>query len=180
LLSIAAGFAYTGGPKPIAYIGLGEIFVFIFFGLVAVGGSYYLQTSVLNLSALAAGTLIGLPAAAVLVVNNYRDLENDRQAGKNTLAVRIGRHATGIEYGILMLGPFALLPLITPARESGWWLALPLLTMPWALYLVFRLHSEPIGPAFNRILAATAQFQMGLGLLLCITVLIGKTSTSNF
>jgi len=179
LLSIAAGFAYTGGPKPIAYIGLGEIFVFIFFGLVAVGGSYYLQTGTLNLSALAAGTLIGLPAAAVLVVNNYRDLDNDRQAGKITLAVRIGRRATGIEYGILMLSPFTLLPLIAPARESGWWMTLPLLAMPWALYLVFRLHNEPLGPVFNRILAATAQFQMGLGLLLCITLLVAQTNISN-
>ena len=90
LLSIVAGWSYTGGPKPIAYVGLGELFVFVFFGLVAVAGSYYLQTAALHWPALITGAMLGMPAAAVLVVNNYRDLDNDRQAGKNTLAVRLG------------------------------------------------------------------------------------------
>lgn len=174
VICIAAGYAYTGGPKPIAYVGLGELFVFLFFGLVAVGGTYYLQTGHLSLSALVAGTLIGLPAAAVLVVNNYRDLENDRQAGKNTLAVRLGRRATQAEYTLLMLGPFLLVPLIPAVRGSRWWLAMPLLLLPWAIVLVSRFLKDPPGPAFNRLLAATAQFQLGLGLLLCLTLLAGQ------
>jgi 1,4-dihydroxy-2-naphthoate octaprenyltransferase len=170
LLSIAAGIAYTGGPKPIAYIGLGELFVFVFFGLVAVCGTYYLQSGALSWSAWIAGALVGMPAAAVLAVNNYRDLENDRRAGKNTLAVRLGPRATRIEYALLMLLPFTLLPLIPAVRHSGSWIVLPLLIMPWALYLVIRFQNEPPGRPFNRILAATALFQLGLGLLLCLSL----------
>ena len=90
LASLAAGWAYTGGPKPIAYGPLGEVFVFIFFGLVAVGGSYYLQTFSLTATALAAAALVGIHAAAVITVNNYRDLDGDARSGKNTLAVRLG------------------------------------------------------------------------------------------
>ncbi len=179
LLSIAAGIAYTGGPKPIAYVGLGEVFVFIFFGLVAVCGTYYLQTGTLNWSAWVAGALVGMPAAAVLVVNNYRDLDNDRRAGKNTLAVRLGPRATRIEYTLLMLLPFGLLPLIPGVRHRGAWIIVPLLLITWALYLVRRFQIEPPGPPFNRILAATAQFQLGLGLLLCLSLLVGHGSPAH-
>ncbi len=173
LTSIAAGVAYTGGPKPIAYVGLGELFVFTFFGLVAVMGSYYLQTGMLSWSALIVGAMIGLPATAVLVVNNYRDLENDQLVGKHTLAVRFGRRVSQIEYGILVLGPFALLPLLHPVSLKGWWLGLPLLVTPWALYLVARFRNENPGPVFNQLLSATAQFQLGFGLLLCLALLGG-------
>jgi 1,4-dihydroxy-2-naphthoate octaprenyltransferase len=178
LLSIVAGLAYTGGPKPIAYVGLGELFVFIFFGLVAVCGTYYLQTGALSWSAWITGTLIGMPAAAVLVVNNYRDLGNDRDVGKNTLAVRLVPRSTRIEYALLMLLPFALLPLIPVLRHGGMWIALPLLLTPWALYLVKRFHTEPQGSSFNRILSATAQFQLALGLLLSLSLLATQGSFS--
>ncbi|MFZ1444446.1 MAG: UbiA family prenyltransferase, partial [Candidatus Dechloromonas phosphoritropha] len=90
LASLAAGWAYTGGPAPIAYRPLGEVFVFIFFGLVAVGGSYYLQTLTLTPVVLTAATLVGLHAAAVITVNNYRDRDGDARNGKNTLAVLLG------------------------------------------------------------------------------------------
>jgi 1,4-dihydroxy-2-naphthoate octaprenyltransferase len=90
LASLAAGWAYTGGPAPIAYRSLGEVFVFIFFGLVAVGGSYYLQTLTLRPVVLTAATLVGLHAAAVIAVNNYRDRDGDARNGKNTLAVLLG------------------------------------------------------------------------------------------
>lgn len=168
LASVLAGLAYTGGPRPVAYSALGELFVWVFFGLVAVAGSYYLQTGRLSWAALLAGALVGMPAAAVLVVNNYRDLDNDRQVGKHTLAVRLGRRATRIEYALLMLLPFVLLPLLMlpgGATPGG---LLPLLTLPWALQLVRRFGGEPPGPVFNRLLAATAQFQLGFGLLLCL------------
>jgi 1,4-dihydroxy-2-naphthoate octaprenyltransferase len=169
--SIAAGFAYTGGPKPIAYIGLGELFVFLFFGLVAVAGSYYLQTGGLTGTAVLIGTMIGMPAAAVLVVNNYRDLENDRIVGKNTLAVRFGRRASQIEYGLLMLTPFALLPLLHPNTVRAGWVALPLVAIPWALHLVWRFQHETPGPVFNQLLVGTARFQLVLGFLLCAAIL---------
>ena len=174
IASIAAGLAYTGGPRPIAYSALGEFFVFLFFGLVAVAGSYYLQTGYLTWSASLAGVLVGMPAAAVLVVNNYRDLDNDRRVGKNTLAVRIGRRASQTEYALLMLLPFLLLPLLSLVNGSGWWLGLPVFVLPWAMALVRRFSVEPPGPVFNHLLASTARFQLGFGLLLCAGVLIGN------
>ena len=171
LVSIAAGLAYTGGPRPVAYSSLGELFVWLFFGLVAVAGSYYLQTGRLNGGALLAGALVGMPAAAVLVVNNYRDLDNDRQVGKNTLAVRLGRRTAQWEYALLMLVPFLLLPLLQPLGVGGPGWVPPLLMLPWALKLVGRFRAETPGPVFNRLLAATARFQLGFGLLLCLGLL---------
>ena len=153
LASLAAGWAYTGGPKPIAYGPLGEVFVFIFFGLVAVGGSYYLQTFSLTATALAAAALVGIHAAAVITVNNYRDLDGDARSGKNTLAVRLGRPATRRIYAAEMLAPYVLLPLLA---GLGWPGALPLLSLPLAFRLIHRFHNEAPGPAFNDILAATA------------------------
>jgi 1,4-dihydroxy-2-naphthoate octaprenyltransferase len=170
LASLAAGWAYTGGPAPIAYRPLGEIFVFIFFGLVAVGGSYYLQTLTLAPVAVFAATLVGLHAAAVITVNNYRDRDSDARNGKNTLAVRLGRPATRRLYAGEMLAPYALLPLF--AGSVGWRAALPLLSLPLALKLVRRFHREAPGPVFNDILAATAGLQLAFALLLAATFAI--------
>ena len=91
-VSIAAGVLYTGGPRPYGYAGLGEVFVFLFFGLVAVNGSYYVQVESLDALPLGLSIAVGFLATAILVVNNVRDLETDRRAGKMTLAVRMGRH----------------------------------------------------------------------------------------
>jgi len=171
LTAITAGLAYTGGPRPVAYSSLGELFVWVFFGLAAVTGSYYLQTGALSGAAVLAAALLGMPAAAVLVVNNYRDLDNDRQVGKNTLAVRLGRRVSQIEYKLLMLLPLALLPLFQVLGFGGLsWLP-PLLVLPWALKLVRQFCMETPGPVFNRLLAATAQFQLAYGLLLCLGLL---------
>ncbi|MCP5425747.1 MAG: 1,4-dihydroxy-2-naphthoate polyprenyltransferase [Gammaproteobacteria bacterium] len=177
LASIAAGLAYTGGPKPVAYSSLGEFFVWLFFGLVAVTGSYYLQTGHLNSPVMLLGALVGMPAAAVLVVNNYRDLDNDRQVGKNTLAVQWGRRASQIEYLLLMGLPFVLLPLLTWMGIKGFGWLLPYLTLPWAIQLVRRFHRETPGPVFNQLLAGTARFQLAWGLLLCIGLLLGKLAS---
>ena len=163
LASLAAGWAYTGGPKPIAYGPLGEFFVFIFFGLVAVGGSYYLQTLNLTPTALLAAALVGIHAAAVITVNNYRDHDGDARNGKNTLAVRLGRPATRWFYTAEMLAPYVLLPLLA---GLGWPAVLPLLSFPLALRLIRRFHHEAPGPAFNAILAATAGLQLIFALLL--------------
>ncbi len=169
LASLAAGWAYTGGPKPIAYGPLGEVFVFIFFGLVAVGGSYYLQTFTLSTVALSAATLVGIHAAAVITVNNYRDLDGDAKSGKHTLAVRMGRLVTRRLYAAEMLAPYALLPLLT---DLGWPAALPLLSLPLALKLIRRFHREAPGPVFNNILAATAGLQLIFALLLSLSFTI--------
>jgi len=170
LASLAAGWAYTGGPAPIAYRPLGEVFVFIFFGLVAVGGSYYLQTLALTPVAVFAAALVGLHAAAVITVNNYRDRDGDARNGKNTLAVVLGRRATRRLYTIEMLAPYALLPLL--AGSLGWRTALPLLSLPLALGLVRRFHREARGAVFNDILAATAGLQLAFALLLALAFAI--------
>ena len=166
LASLAAGWAYTGGPKPIAYGPLGELFVFLFFGLVAVGGSYYLQTLGLSPAALTAAALVGIHAAAVITVNNYRDLDGDARNGKNTLAVRLGRPATRRIYAGEMLLPYALLPLL--GAELGALAALPLLSLPLAGRLIQRFHREAPGPVFNQILALTAGLQLAFALLLTL------------
>jgi 1,4-dihydroxy-2-naphthoate octaprenyltransferase len=169
LASLAAGWAYTGGPKPIAYGPLGELFVFIFFGLVAVGGSYYLQTFATSPGALLAAALVGVHAAAVITVNNYRDLDGDAANGKNTLAVRLGRPATRRLYAAEMLAPYVLLALLA---ELGWPALLPLLSLPLALMLIGRFHRESPGPVFNAILASTAGLQLAFALLLCLALII--------
>jgi len=172
LCSIAAGLAYTGGPRPIAYSALGELFVWLFFGLGAVMGSYYLQTLRLDWAAFVAASMVGLFAAAVIVVNNYRDLDSDRKIGKNTLAVRIGRGASQAEYSLLLFVPYLLLPLLAYLSHSGWGVGLPLLSLPLALSLWQRFRREQPGPVFNRILAQTAQLQLGFGILLSIGILL--------
>ncbi|MDR0776632.1 MAG: 1,4-dihydroxy-2-naphthoate polyprenyltransferase [Azonexus sp.] len=167
--SLAAGWAYTGGQRPIAYGPLGEFFVFIFFGLIAVGGSYYLQTLGLSTTALTAAALVGLHAAAVITVNNYRDRDGDTANGKNTLAVRLGRPATRWLYTVEILAPYALLPLLA---GLGWPALLPLLSLPLALRLIGRFRRETPGPAFNGILAATAGLQLVFALLLTLSFII--------
>lgn len=170
LASLTAGWAYTGGPAPIAYRPLGELFVWIFFGLVAVGGSYYLQTLNLSSLALIAASLVGLHAAAVITVNNYRDLDGDAKNGKNTLAVTFGRPATQRIYRAEMLAPYLLLPLLS--SNLGWLAALPLLSLPLALRLIQRFQNQAPGPVFNNILAATAGLQLFYALLLTLSLII--------
>jgi len=173
LCSVAAGWAYTGGPRPIAYSALGELFVWLFFGLGAVMGSYYLQTFSLGWSVFVAASMIGLLAAAVIAVNNTRDLDSDRKIGKNTLAVRIGRGGSQVEYALLLCTPYLLLPLLAWLNHSGWWGGgLPLLSLPVALSLWRRFRREQPGPVFNLILAQTAQLQLVFGILLSIGFLL--------
>lgn len=170
LASLAAGWAYTGGPKPIAYGPFGEVFVWIFFGLVAVGGSYYLQTLSLTPIALLAASLVGVHAAAVITVNNYRDHDGDARSGKNTLAVQLGRAATKRIYTAEMLAPYVLLPLLAPSL--GWPAGLPLLSLPLALKLIRRFRQAAPGPVFNTLLAMTAGLQLIFALLLTLALTI--------
>lgn len=173
IVSVIAGLAYTSGPRPIAYTGLGEIFVWLFFGLIAVAGTYYLQTFSLSPAALMAGNLLGLHAAAVLVVNNYRDLDTDRRVGKNTLAVTMGRRFARWEYAILMAAPFLLLPALYVQTGNVFTLIVPLAAIPGAVALVRRFWRETPGPAFNRILGQTAVLQVAFGLLVAVALVAG-------
>lgn len=160
LASLLCGWAYTGGPRPIAYTPFGEVFVVLFFGLAAVGGSYYLQTFGFDTAALLAAIMVGLHAAGVITVNNTRDLGTDARAGKRTLAVFLGRAGIEKVYALEMIGPFLLLPLLAAATGRGWSLALPLLALPPTLALVARFRREPAGPVFNEMLGRTARLQL--------------------
>ena len=133
-VSIAAGVLYTGGPRPYGYAGLGEVFVFLFFGLVAVNGSYYVQVEQLDALPLGLSIAVGFLATAILVVNNVRDLETDRRAGKMTLAVRMGRAQRGQRStGCSSLGAFVVLPIALVAGEASLLPLIGLLALPLAI-----------------------------------------------
>lgn len=168
LASIAAGYAYSGGPRPISHTPLGELFVLVFFGLVAVAGSHYLQSGRLAPSALVAGAAVGALAAAVLMVNNYRDLESDTAAGRRTLAALLGRERARVVYDGLLLLPFALLAWLwwlLPARPGVF---LAGLALPYCVRLARLMVRIPPGPGLNALLAGTARAQVLFGLLLSI------------
>jgi 1,4-dihydroxy-2-naphthoate octaprenyltransferase len=169
LLSLVAGYAYTAGPRPIAYSAQGELFVFLFFGLAAVLGSYYLQTRSISAGALFTACAIGALAAAVLLVNNYRDLDTDEKADKLTLVHSLGRRGSRVLYRLLLLLPFGL-PLLLQGPSPGAWLVLA--ALPYALWLQFRFGRETSGPAFNQTLAATARLQLFYSLLLALGLAI--------
>lgn len=172
--SIIAGVLYTGGPRPYGYEGLGELFVFLFFGLAAVAGSYFAQVRAFSWESLVLSVPVGLIAAAVLVVNNTRDMDTDRRANKRTLAVRLGRERTRLMYAAMLLLPYpvALLPwLLGPLRA---WLALPLLTLPLALRLIAVLRAHTDGPSLNGALARTGQLQLAFCALLSAGLLLSR------
>jgi 1,4-dihydroxy-2-naphthoate octaprenyltransferase len=168
--SILAGVLYTGGPRPYGYEGLGELFVFLFFGIVAVTGSYYVQTEDLVWQAFVAAVPVGLIAAAILVVNNVRDLETDRRAGKRTLAVRLGRSRTRVLYAAMLAAAYlALVPL---ALGLSAWVLLPLLTIPLAWRLVDTVRTRADGPSLNGALARTGALQLAFCVLLAAGMLL--------
>ncbi|MCP4374854.1 MAG: 1,4-dihydroxy-2-naphthoate octaprenyltransferase [bacterium] len=158
ILSMLAGYGYTAGPCPISTTPLGELTVFLFFGLVATVSFHYVQTLHIAATALGLGAALGLHAAAVLLVNNYRDLEVDRASGRFTLVHFLGRARVRWLYAGMVLMPF-LLPLWMPGHT-----AMVLLLLPPALFLTRRLFVEPVGSNLNSLLAATA----GLQFLFCI------------
>lgn len=172
LASAAAAMSYSGGPRPISYTPFGDFVVWLFFGLVAVCGTYYLQTFALTPGVVVAATMVGLPATAVLVVNNYRDLDPDRVVGKRTLAVCLGRAFSRCEYAVLLLAPFALLAVLATLTGIGATLLVPLLALPMAIGLVRRFRRETPGPAFNALLAQTARLQVVFSVLLCVGILL--------
>jgi 1,4-dihydroxy-2-naphthoate octaprenyltransferase len=171
LVSIGAGWAYTGGPWPIAYTPFGEVVVIAFFGFGAVCGTYWLSAASLGAAAAQAGLMLGLLSGAVLLVNNHRDATEDRRVGRRTLAILAGPHATAAIYAALVLSPFALLPFLQFAIAHGFvWLAL--LASPVALALIRDFVNEPRGPGFNLILIRTVQLQVLFSALLCAGLVV--------
>lgn len=160
LASLAAGWGYSAGPRPISYTCLGELFVLAFFGVGAVVGTVWLQMHAMPPEIWPLGLAMGLPAAAVLMVNNYRDMEVDRLVGRRTLAIRLGPMGSKIAYAVMVLAPLAML---------GW---LALLATPLAVKLVWDFSVIPRGPAFNGILAATVVYQLVLGGLVVLGLVI--------
>jgi 1,4-dihydroxy-2-naphthoate polyprenyltransferase len=165
IASIVAGVLYTGGPRPYGYEGLGEIFVFLFFGVVAVVGSYFVQTEEVRWEAFALSVPIGLLASAILVVNNVRDIDTDRRAGKRTLAVKLGRLRAVRLFALMVVGAF-LVPVVL-AIVKGWpWVLLPLASAPLAPPLVRTVGTRRDGPALNGALADTGRLLAVFSLLL--------------
>jgi 1,4-dihydroxy-2-naphthoate polyprenyltransferase len=143
--SIVCGYAYTGGPWPLGYHGLGDVFVFVFFGLVAVGATYFVQTGRLTLDAVLAGAAVGALAANILVANNYRDAATDAAAGKRTLVVRFGRGAARAQYDAALVVALAM-PVVFFVRGYGAWCLAPLALAPLAWSHGRRLN-ETASPA---------------------------------
>ncbi|MBA3672411.1 MAG: 1,4-dihydroxy-2-naphthoate polyprenyltransferase, partial [Gemmatimonadaceae bacterium] len=164
VLSILCGLAYTGGPWPFGYHGLGDLFVFIFFGLVAVSGSAYLQSGQWSRLALAAAVPIGLLVTDVLVVNNLRDIGTDAAAGKRTLAVRIGARGARVQYVVLMTMAY-LVPALLAIAPGRHWLLLPLISAPLGVRLVQRVLGGTTGRDLNPILARTGRLLLVFGVL---------------
>ncbi|MHB8646028.1 MAG: 1,4-dihydroxy-2-naphthoate polyprenyltransferase [Thermomicrobiales bacterium] len=173
LTAILAAVAYTGGPFPLGYHGLGELFVFLFFGLAAVGGTYEVQAGTVHAVAWWAAVPMGLLAVAIIVVNNLRDIVTDEAAGKRTLAVRLGERGTQAEYIALIAIAYLVPPAmwITGVAVSAW-VALPLLSLPLVPPLVRRLRRER-GRALNGVLAGTARLELVFGLLFALGLALG-------
>ncbi|MCX6046793.1 MAG: 1,4-dihydroxy-2-naphthoate polyprenyltransferase [Chloroflexi bacterium] len=171
--AIVAALAYTGGPFPFGYYGLGDFFVFIFFGLVAVCGTYYVQAlhlaSFVVLAAVPAGALI----TNILVVNNLRDLETDRRANKRTLAVWMGRRATQMEYVVLLLVAYLVPLALWVTGQQAWWVLLPWLTIPLAVGLAGKIFRATDGPTMNATLAGTARLSLLFNLLFALGLVLG-------
>jgi len=172
--SILAGVLYTGGPRPYGYEGLGEVFVFLFFGVAAVAGSYFVQVRVFSWESLVLSVPVGLIASAILVVNNVRDIDTDRRANKRTLAVRLGRARTRQMYAamIYLAYPIALVTWVFGPLKP--WLLLCWLSLPLAVPIVGVVASQTDGPSLNGALARTGKLQLVFCVLLSIGILLSR------
>ena len=163
--SIACGVAYTGGPFPLGYNGLGDLFVFVFFGLVAVGATFFVQTGEVTVDAILAAIPIGLLAANILVVNNYRDVETDRAAGKRTLVVRFGRGAARAQFDASLVVALGM-PFVFWARGFSPWVLAPLLLAPVAWRQARRLRVSETPAELIALLGDTGKLVAGYAVLL--------------
>jgi 1,4-dihydroxy-2-naphthoate polyprenyltransferase len=168
--SILAGVLYTGGPRPYGYEGLGELFVFLFFGIVAVVGSYFVQTEELRWEAFALAVPVGLLASAILVVNNIRDVDTDRRAGKRTLAVKLGRERARRLYTAMLIVSFVVPVLLVLSLSP--WVLLSLAALPLVPQLVRTVSTRTDGPSLNGALAGTGRLLAVYSLLLAGGVLL--------
>lgn len=167
LFSIVAGYAYTSGPFPLAYKGLGDVFVILFFGVVAVMGIYFLQTGIWSILALVAGLQVGILCAVLIAINNLRDISTDIQVGKRTLPVRFGERFAKWQISFFCLFPFVL--------GSFWWSEgfllsawLPFLIFPLAIFISKKIFETKPSPIYNRFLALSGLLHLSFGGLLAL------------
>ncbi|HEX2409916.1 MAG TPA: 1,4-dihydroxy-2-naphthoate polyprenyltransferase [Solirubrobacteraceae bacterium] len=172
VVSILAGVLYTGGPRPYGYAGFGEAFVFLFFGLVAVNGSFYVQVERLEWLPFALSIPIGFLSTAILVVNNVRDIDTDRRAGKRTLAVRLGRDRARDLYAALVVGAYVALVLAVALTGASAWALLALASAPLALRPLRAVRTRTDGPALNGALAGTGALLAAFSVLLTAGLLL--------
>lgn len=171
LFSIASAILYTGGPYPLGYHGLGDLFVLVFFGFVAVCGTAFVNLGHVPLQAVLLSVPVGALATAILVVNNVRDVETDEKSGKRTLVVRLGRRGGVVEYALLLGAAYASVVLSFLLGHFSLWVLLPLLTLPLA-YRLFRSVRSDRGVHLNRTLAGTARLLLAFGGLLGVGLVL--------
>ena len=167
--SIVSGIAYTGGPYPLGYHGLGDVFVMIFFGFVAVCGTAFVNLGTVPEIAWWASVPVGALATAILVVNNVRDRKSDVEAGKRTLAVRLGRAGGVAEYVVLMVASYAVPAALVLTGRAGPWMLLPLLSLPVGVALTVQLQRRE-GPPLNATLVGTARLLVVYGVLFAAAI----------
>ncbi len=173
ILSIIFGLAYTAGPFPLAYNGLGDIFVFIFFGIIGTVGTYYLHLKEFSTLAFIISLPVGALVTNILIVNNYRDIDEDKKAGKNTLAVLLGREFSLFEYIFFMLLSFFVPFLLHFKYDFGLWIFLPYITLPLAITLIKMLYVHK-GTQLNKTLELTAKFSALFGFLFSTGIILGN------
>lgn len=171
IISIIAGLAYTAGPFPLAYNGLGDVFVFLFFGIVGTIGTYYLHHQEFTLLSFLVSLPVGAVITNILIVNNFRDIEEDRSAGKITLAVIFGNTFSKIEFNLLLLISFVIPLLLFIYYNFSYWIFLPYLSLPVAILLI-KMLNEYKGTELNKTLELTAKFSALYGLLFSIGIIL--------
>jgi 1,4-dihydroxy-2-naphthoate octaprenyltransferase len=172
LASFLFGYLYTGGPWPLGYHGLGDLFVFIFFGVIGVTGSAYLQTGHVTRLALLASIPVGLLVTNILVINNLRDVETDRMAGKRTLAVILGPARTRQQYALFSMAAYVIMPVLWFYGDASVFVMLPWLTLPLSARLVGPVYAGLSGRPLNKVLKMTGQLHLLFGALLALGLLL--------
>ena len=168
---ILASLAYSGGPFPLASHGLGDLFVFIFFGLVAVCGTYYVQALQVTTQVLWLSVPVGFLITAIIVVNNLRDIPTDRKSGKNTLAVILGEDGAKLEYLLLVIGAYIMPAAFFFSGGFSVWVLLPLISIPMSIPNIIAVYKDK-GPSLNKVLAKTAALSLVFSLLLAAGLVI--------
>ncbi len=175
LFSLVSGYCYTAGPYPLGYNGFGDIFVFIFFGLIAVPGTYYLQTNIYTIESILIGSSIGFIAVAILCVNNIRDIKSDKKVGKKTLAVRFGSNSIIVLYDLMITLPYVAIGILFFSKNQNFFydatLSLILLSMPMAINLIIDIHRKK-NHELNKVLIKTTIFMRVFFILLMIGIIL--------